>query len=139
MCNINEKSYNVWFLRYGLQQFFLSFWTIFCLFTPLTTQKIKILKKWKKKSLEISSFYTSVINDHEWSYATLWMIICYNKNYGCNFYFSFWDIFALSHPLPSPYPAKKPKKSFFLKKWKKCLHISSFYTCVANIKYSWIK
>ena len=27
---------------------FLSFWTIFCPFTPLTTQKIKILKKGKK-------------------------------------------------------------------------------------------
>ena len=38
---------------------FLSFWTIFCPFTPLTTRKIKILKKWKKY-LEISSFYTSV-------------------------------------------------------------------------------
>ena len=39
-------------------RFFLSFWAIFCLFTPLT-RKIKILKKWKKR-LEISSFYTSV-------------------------------------------------------------------------------
>ena len=27
---------------------FLSFGTIFCLFTPLKTRKIKILKKWKK-------------------------------------------------------------------------------------------
>ena len=27
---------------------FLWFWTIFCPFTPLKTQKIKILKKWKK-------------------------------------------------------------------------------------------
>ena len=38
---------------------FLSFWVIFCPFTPLTTWKIKILKKWKKH-LEISSFYTCV-------------------------------------------------------------------------------
>ena len=35
---------------------FLSFWTSFCLFTPLTTQKTKILKKWKKR-LEILSLY----------------------------------------------------------------------------------
>ena len=35
-----------------------SFWTIFCSFTPLTMQKIKILKKWKKR-LEASSFPTS--------------------------------------------------------------------------------
>ena len=34
----------------------LSFWANFCPFTPLMTQKIKILKKWKKH-LEIS-FYT---------------------------------------------------------------------------------
>ena len=34
----------------------LSFWTIFCPFNSLTTQKIKILKKWKKH-LKISPFY----------------------------------------------------------------------------------
>ena len=39
---------------------YFSFWAIFCLFSPLTTQKIKISKKWKKKHLEISSFYTCV-------------------------------------------------------------------------------
>ena len=38
---------------------YFSFWTIFCPFTPLTAQKIKILKKWKKH-LEISSFYICV-------------------------------------------------------------------------------
>ena len=35
---------------------FLSFWTVFCLFIPLTTWKINILKKWKKRI----SFYTCV-------------------------------------------------------------------------------
>ena len=30
------------------RQIFLSFWTVFCPFTPLTIQKIKILKNWKK-------------------------------------------------------------------------------------------
>ena len=33
----------------------LSFWAIFCLYTPLTTRKIKILQQWKKH-LEMSSF-----------------------------------------------------------------------------------
>ena len=42
-----------------MDRIFLSFWTIFWPFTPLTTQKIKILKKWKK-SLEISWFYKCV-------------------------------------------------------------------------------
>ena len=56
------KSCDVWFLRCQVQQteffvilgHFLPFY-----FTPLTIQKIKILKKWKKL-LEISWFYTSV-------------------------------------------------------------------------------
>ena len=38
---------------------YLSFWAIFCPYTPLTAQKRKIYKKWNKH-LEISSFYTSV-------------------------------------------------------------------------------
>ena len=51
--NRKWKPYDVWYLRYGLGQTdFFSFWTIFCLFTPLTTHKIKIFNKWKK-SLEI--------------------------------------------------------------------------------------
>ena len=43
------KSYDVWFLRYGVQQtgFFLIL-DHFLPFYPLTTQKIKILKNWKK-------------------------------------------------------------------------------------------
>ena len=54
------RSYDVWFLKYKV------WWTefstvlaIFCPFTPLTTQKVKILKKWKKH-LEILSFHNCV-------------------------------------------------------------------------------
>ena len=56
----NWQSYDVWFLRYEVWKanFFWSFWAIFCPFTPLTTQKINIMKR-RKKILEIS-FYTSV-------------------------------------------------------------------------------
>ena len=59
MCTKNHN--DVQFLRYRVRMnFFLSFWAIFCPFTPhlpssLTTQKTKILKKWKKH-LEMSSF-----------------------------------------------------------------------------------
>ena len=58
-CNINDnhKMYGSSNTKHDRQNF-LSFWTIFCPFTPLTTQKIKILKKWKKH-LEILLFYTS--------------------------------------------------------------------------------
>ena len=68
MCTIhdNHMMYGSWDMeRDG--QYFLSFWTVFCSFTPLTTRKIKLLKKWKK-NLTMSSFYTNVPKI---------MIICY--------------------------------------------------------------
>ena len=60
MCitNDNHVMYGSWDMEIEGQNL-LSFWTIFCPFTSLTTQKIKILKKWKK-CLEISSFYTCI-------------------------------------------------------------------------------
>ena len=53
-CTINDNhmTYGSWDMKRDGQNF-LSFWTVFCPFTPLTTQKIKILKHWKK-DLEIS-------------------------------------------------------------------------------------
>ena len=67
-CTINNNyvMFGSWDMMRDRQNF-LSFWTIFCSFTPLTNQKIKILKNWKKH-FEISSFYTSVPKI---------MIICY--------------------------------------------------------------
>ena len=52
------QSYDIWFLKYGVRQIFLSFLTIFCPVTVLTTHKIKILKK-RNICPEIS-FYKSV-------------------------------------------------------------------------------
>ena len=88
---------------------YFSFWTIFCPFTPLTVQKMKISKKWKK-NLEILSFYTSVPKI---------MIICYTvPEIWCMtdaiVIFHFRLFFALLH-----------------------LEISSFYTCVPNIMIRW--
>ena len=55
----NHRMYGYWDIKHDKQDF-LSFWTIFCPpCPPLTTQKIKILKKWKT-SLEILSFYICV-------------------------------------------------------------------------------
>ena len=60
---------------------YFSFWAIFCPFTPLTAQKIKILKKWKKH-LEISSFYMcNKYHDHM-LYCS-WDMVCDR----CNCYF----------------------------------------------------
>ena len=60
MCtkNQNYMMYDSWDME-GDRQNFLSFWAIFCPFTPLITQKIKILKKWKNH-LEMSTFYIYV-------------------------------------------------------------------------------
>ena len=60
MCTINDNHmiHGSWNMERDRQNF-LSLWTIFCPFTPLTTIKIKILWKWKK-SREILSYYNSV-------------------------------------------------------------------------------
>ena len=67
-CNINDNHmmYGSWDMKCNGQNF-LSFSNVFCPFIPITTQKIKILKNWKKH-LEIPSVYTS---------APKIMIICY--------------------------------------------------------------
>ena len=60
MCTINDSymMYSSWDMKCNALNF-LSYWTMFCSFTPLTTQKIKLLKNWKK-CLEILSFYACV-------------------------------------------------------------------------------
>ena len=47
MCTKNDSHmiYGSWDMKCNRQNF-LSFWTIFCLFTLITTSKIKILKNW---------------------------------------------------------------------------------------------
>ena len=47
---------------------YFSFWDIFCPFTPVTAQKIKISQK-RKRNLEISSFYIyvpKIMTDDVW-------------------------------------------------------------------------
>ena len=89
LCNINSH------MMYGSRdkrdrQNFLKFWTNFCPFTSLTTLKIKILKKWKKR-LEIS--------------------FCTVKRDRHNF-FSFWSIFY-------PFTNLATQKIKILNKWTK--------------------
>ena len=65
--NYNLLMYGSWDMEHNRQNF-LSFWTVFCPFTPLWTQKIKILKKWKKY-LKILSFYK-----HKWQSYDAWFL-----------------------------------------------------------------
>ena len=68
--NDNYMMYGSWDTECNGQNF-LSFWTIFCPFTPLTAWKIKILKNWKI-FLEILSFYTSV--PYKWQSYDAWFL-----------------------------------------------------------------
>ena len=70
------------------RQNFLSVWAILCPFTPLTTQKIKILKKWKKH-LKISPFYNCVPQ-----MTMIWCMVPEIWSVTHNF-LSFWPFFAL--------------------------------------------
>ena len=88
------KSYDVWFLRYGAWQtgYFSSWATIFCPFTPLTAQKMKISKKWKNGWRY--HHFTQVYQNHiHMLYCSLDM-----TQDTSNFYFSFWAIFCSFTP-----------------------------------------
>ena len=121
MCIINDNHmmYGSWDMEHG-QQTCLSFWTIFCLFTPppqpspppLATQKIKILKN-EKNAWRYHNF--TKLYQKSWSYATL--LLRYNV----------WLLFFALFPL------NNPKNKF---KKKKCLEISK-YTCVTKVMTTW--
>ena len=70
-CNINgnHMMYGSWDTERDGQRF-LSFWTIFCPFTPLTTWKIKIWKN-EKKTLRYHHF--TQVYQNSWSYAILFL------------------------------------------------------------------
>ena len=80
---------------------YFSFCTIFCPFTPLTTQKMEISKKMKKNCLEIS-FYTSAPKNHDHMLHCSWDMVCDR----CNCYFSFWATFC-------PFTPNSPKNQNF--------------------------
>ena len=113
------RSYDIWFLRYQAGQ------AIFCPFTSLTIQKIKILKKWKKH-LAILSLYTSIINQNHMMYDSWDM-----EQDGQNF----------SHFGPF-YPVALPRllttqRIKILKNEKRPLQISPFYTSVPQMTIIW--
>ena len=107
--NHDHRLYCSWDMAHYRCNYF-SIWAILLPFMPLTAQKMKISKKWKKCP-EMSSFYTS---------ATKIMIICYIVPeiwhvMDVIVIFHFGQFFALSSPPPLP-TAQKMKSS---KKWKK--------------------
>ena len=103
-------SYDIWFLRYWVQQTdFLTFWTIFCPFTNLTTQKIKILEKKKKTACgDIIILHMCTINDTYMIYG-FWDMECKRQCF-----------VILGHFLPF-HPTNNPKNQNF-EKMEKQMH-----------------
>ena len=116
------QSYDIWLLRYQLQQTdFLSSLVMFCPFTPLTAPKMKISQNWKKAPGDIIILHKCTKNhDHMLYYS--WDM----ARVACNCYFSFWAIFSPFIPLT----AQKIKISHTKKKH---LEVSSFNTSVQKI------
>ena len=115
----HTSGYDKWFLRYTVQKrVFLSFWAIFWHLTLLTTQKMKILKK-KKTPGDISILHLCNANDDHMMHGS-WDIERDRQNS-----VSFWTIFWTFMLLPLT-----TQRIEILKRWKKQLEISSFYTSV---------
>ena len=112
------QSYDVWFLRYGVQwtEFFVIL-DCFLPFYPLTTRN-QNLKKMKKMPRDIIILHMFTINDNHMMYCS-WDI----EHDGQNF-LSFWTISC-------PFTLLTTQKIKILKKWKSCLEIS-FYRCNIN-------
>ena len=103
--NYDHMIYGSWDIK-RYRHNFLSFWTIFCPFTPLTTKKIKILKKWKKL-LEVNILHMSTINKNH-------MYDSWDMERNRHIFFSFWTIFCPFTP-----PPLITQRIKILKKWKK--------------------
>ena len=111
--------YDVWFLKYGVQQTeFFVFWTIFYHFAPLTTCKIKFFWKNEKKTW-IYYHFTHVY--HKWKIYDVWFL-----RYGAQQteffiilkFFLYWTIFC---PLPSLLPPRNSSENQNFEKMKKLL------------------
>ena len=86
--NDNHMLYGSWDMEHDRQNSLL-FWTFFCPFTPLTTWKIKLLKKWKKAPGHIIILHKCPKN-HDYKLHYCWDM----THEECNFYFSFCTIFC---------------------------------------------
>ena len=122
--NHNHVNYGSWDTECDRQNF-LPFWTAFCPFTHLWTQKTKISKKMKKTSKDIIILYICTINGSHMMCGS-WDMECNEQNF-----LSFLDSFS---PF---YPPNNPKNQNFEKKLKNYLEILSFYTGVTQITITW--
>ena len=122
MCTINDHHmiYGPWDIECDRQNF-LSVRTIFCSFTPLTTQKIKIKKKEYEKTAWRYYHFTQV--SHKWQSHDLWLLRYWGRSR---------EFFVILDHYLHFYPPNNPKNQNF-EKILKCLEISSFYICVPKV------
>ena len=101
--NDNHMMYGSWNMECNRHNF-LSFWFIFCPFKSLTTQKINILKKWKKpwRYYHFTHVYHTVNENHVM--CGLWNMKRNRQNF----------FVILGHFLPF-YPADNPENQKFEK------------------------
>ena len=102
---------------------FLSSWAIFCPFTLLTAQKIKISKNWRKKPGDIIIQHKCTKN-HNPMYYCSWDMV----HDRCNCYFSFWTIFCpFTHQTARQKEIKKKKE-----KITRRYHLYHLHNCTKN-------
>ena len=77
MCtkNYGHMLYCFWDMACDRCNCYFSFWAIFSLFTHLTAQKIKILKKWKKTPGDIIILHMCTKNYDQIMYGS-WDMVC---------------------------------------------------------------
>ena len=94
------RSYDIWciwFLKYKVRQKFLTFWAIFCPFSPLTTWKINTLTL-KKTPGDIIILHICTTNYNHMMYDS-WDMECDRHNF-----LSFWTVFCSFTPLCILFP-----------------------------------
>ena len=104
--------YGSWEIRHNS---FLSYWAIFCPLTLRTTWKIKVLKKWRKKTLEHIILYLHI------------------KNYDHMMYGSWdkWGVLSFSVPRET----KKIDGLWFA--WGRLVYIQADTVLCTNLKILW--
>ena len=111
-------TYDLWLQRYGAQQTFLAFWTIFCRFTHPTTRKIKILKKLKKAW----RYYHFIHFHHNWQSYAVWFLRYWAWQTEL---LPFWTILC-------PFTSLTTRKSKFWKNKKEPGDIIILHMCIIN-------
>ena len=99
----------------------MSFWTVFCPFTPYGPKKSKFLKN--EKNTRRYYHFTNVYHKWQMMYYS-WDMECNRQN-------------SLSFGLFCPFTPLTTQKINILKKWKNCLAILSFHSCVPKMTIIW--